>query len=126
MVDGVADHVGEGIAQHFHGAGVELHVVADRHEHGFLLVCGGDVADGARVLLEERPDGHHPGAHDQLLQLRLQHVDLPIDWKAIVEGGSTKGDGQTATLPHDARNGHHLPYYGCADRHLPGIGDWSA
>src|SRR5438067_1309281 len=85
VIDGVADHVRNGIAQELDGGGVDLDVVADRAEARVLAVDRGGVAHRARVLPEHRPDRHHPRAHDQLLQLGLELVDLALDFDEGVD-----------------------------------------
>src|SRR5436190_443763 len=59
---------------------VELHVFAARDQSRVLAVRRREVAHRARVLPEQRADRHHPRAHDQLLQLALQLIDLPLDF----------------------------------------------
>jgi len=50
-----------------------------------LPCAAATVADGARVLPEERTDRHHAGAHDQLLQLAVEEVELALGLLQFVE-----------------------------------------
>ena len=75
MVHGVADEVGQGIADGLDDGAVQvrlppLHLDADR-----LVARGGQVPDHARELAPDVADGLHPGLHDPLLELRGDEVE---------------------------------------------------
>ena len=76
VVDGVADHVDQGIPDVLHDGLVELGRFAFELEIHDLPLLAGEIAHQARHLLEGLPDGHHPQRHRQFLDMPEHHRGL--------------------------------------------------
>ncbi len=69
MIDGIADHVGNGIGQFFDDGLVHFGLIAGGHEPHFPPELGGNVPDEPRHARENRADRLHADRHHAFLQL---------------------------------------------------------
>ncbi len=84
VVDRVAHHVGEGIADLLDQAHVDLDLAAFDGEPDLLPELSGEVAHRAAELLERRADRDHPDARHEVLQVRLEPVRLAVDLERLL------------------------------------------
>ncbi len=106
VVDGVADHVFEGIAQTLDDGLVHLEPLALEGELRHLSQGKGEVADDAAVDPQGRADGDLADAHD--LELQAAGVAIqPGQHRSQFLGGAT-GE-LVGDLKHVGLHDHHLP-----------------
>ncbi len=83
VIDGVADDVGQGVAQPLDDRAVDLGMLAHRLEPDLLAGLGGELADQPRHALEHRPDRSRAHRHHAVLELAgvedhlLEHLRQP-------------------------------------------------
>ncbi len=68
VIDGVADHVQQWIADGIDDVAIEFGVAADLGKLNILARLASEVADDAGHFLEDPPDGDHAHGHRQVLQ----------------------------------------------------------
>ena len=76
MVDAVADHVHERLAELVDDGLVHTGVLAFEDQLHVLALLSGQVAHQTGKALEDVPDGEHPDVHDRLLELPAHPGDL--------------------------------------------------
>ena len=72
VMQGVADHVGQRVAQVLDDGRVHLDLFALDRDARELALGGREVAHGADELAQRRTHRHHPHLHDELLELRVE------------------------------------------------------
>jgi hypothetical protein len=72
VIDTVADHVRQGIPDGLDEGAVEFRLTALELEPDLFAAGEREVPHHPRQLVEDRPDGLHPGLHDPFLQLGRQ------------------------------------------------------
>ena len=76
VVDTVADHVDEGLAELVDDGLVDPGLLALEDQLDLLALLARQVAHEAGKALEDVPDGKHPDVHDRLLELAAHPGDL--------------------------------------------------
>ena len=75
VVGGVANHVGERLAERVENAFVEIGVLSGDFDADVFVAQLGDIANDAWKAPEELLDGHHPNFHHGFLEL-AEHARL--------------------------------------------------
>ena len=76
MIDRIADHVNERIAQFLDNISIQLGLLAFHHELDMLLLLRGEISDKTVHLLEHPSNWDHPKRHGVALKFRGDPAQL--------------------------------------------------
>lgn len=107
MIDGIAHHVHQGVGEFLGDRLVQFDVVAAGDEFDLFAHLAREVANEARVTLEELPDGNHAHRHGGLLHLAGDAFELrEIALQARIGDG-----GKGLVVAQDGLGDDHLAHH---------------
>ena len=109
VVQGVADHVGQRVAQVLDDGRVHLDLFALDRDARELALGGREVAHGADELAQRRSHRHHPHLHDQLLELGVELRGVQVRLEGARHGMLFEQLPEAAARDRDLARERHEP-----------------